>query len=183
MNDSFFSAFGILTAAFARMEADVRTLISGVAFRGDSVVASAFIDNSQLAENLTVLRKLSRQNCDKEDQFREIIKIIESIREKRNLFIHGIWQPGNFGELNGFAKVTDLKTKYERGDKNRTWIHSKTIEFNIQDFQGILDKVKLAIKKIDELCELFNEENDDIQFGQGGMTASLESVIVPMSKV
>ena len=60
----FYSAFGVLTASFANMEADVRTLISGIAFKGEAVVASAFMDGSQLGENLGILRKLAGQYWD-----------------------------------------------------------------------------------------------------------------------
>lgn len=179
-NNRFYSTFGILTAAFSRMEADVRMLISGIAFGGNSVIASAFIDTSQLSENLTVLRKLSRQYWDKETLFLDIVKSIESIRETRNLFIHGIWQPGNFDEPNGFATVTDLKTKYEKEKTKRTWVHSQTQQFSITDFQNILDSINSATEKIRKLCELFEMEDDDIHFGQGGLTASLEPVLIPM---
>jgi len=182
MNSKFYTAFGILTAAFSRMEADVRMLISGIAFSGNSVIASAFIDTSQLSENLTVLRKLSRQYWDKEAIFMDIVKLIESIRETRNLFIHGIWQPGNFNEQNGFATVTDLKTKYEKEKTKRTWVHSQTLQFSISDFQNILNSTNSASGKIRKLCELLEMENNDMQFGQGGLTASSEPVLIPIPK-
>lgn len=107
----FYSAFGILTVAFAQMVADVRMLISGLAFGGNLVTAAAFIDTSQLGENLRILRKISRQYWDKENQFLDIIKAVEKIREIRNLFIHGVWHSGNFEEPKGFATVTNLKTE------------------------------------------------------------------------
>lgn len=180
-NRNFYSAFGVLTVAFSRMEADLRMLISGIAFGENSVAASAFLDSSQLSENLRVLRKLSRQYWEKEDQILDIIKSIESIRETRNLFIHGIWQPRDFDEPNSFATVTDLKTIYERENTKRTWMHSQTLQFSLTDFQEVLDSVNSVIEKIEKLCDLFKSE-DEIQFGQGGLTASLEPILISDSK-
>jgi len=181
-NRKFYSAFGVLTAAFSRMEADVRMLISGIGFGGNSVAASAFLDSSQLSGNLRVLRKLSRQYWDKEDLILDIIKSIETVRETRNLFIHGIWQPGNFEEPHGFATVTDLKTIYEKEKTKRTWRHSQTLQFSLTDFQEVLDSVNSVTKNIDKLCDIFESE-DEIHFGQGGLTASSEPVLISESKL
>lgn len=181
MNERFYQAFGILTAAFSSMEADVRSLICGIAFGGNGVIASAFMDSSQLSENLNLLKKLSRQYWDKEELFLNIIKPIESIRFIRNIFIHGLWASSNFGEPNGYASVTDLKTKYKKNEKMRTWTHSLTLKYSITDFQKILDDVNLVKQKIRELCELFESEDDDINFGMTGLTASMEPILIPLN--
>jgi hypothetical protein len=178
-NDKFYSAFGVLTVAFSRMEADLRTLISGIAFGDKSVVASAFLDTSQLSENLRILRKLSRQYWDEEREILDVIKAIESVRETRNLFIHGIWHPGSFGHPSGFATVADLKTTYKGDNAERSWSHSQTLQFSISDFQNILDSVNEVIGKIEKVCDLFSS-NDEIQFGQGGFTATLKPVIISL---
>jgi len=180
MNEKFYSAFGILTVAFASMEAKLRSLISGIAFGGDSVVSSAFLDSSQLGGNLNVLRKLSKKYWDKEELFLDIIKSTESIRSTRNLFIHGIWIPRTFGEPNGYATVTDLKTKYEKDEKTRSWTHGQTSEYNITDFQDILDNVNSIKEKIENLCKLFEIEDNDIHFGMEGKTISTEPIQISL---
>lgn len=180
-NDKFYSAFGVLTAAFSRMEADLRSLISGIAFGEKSVVASAFLDSSQLSENLRILRKLSRQYWDEESEILNIVKAIESIRETRNLFIHGIWHPGSFDQPNGFATVTDLKTTYEGDNTKRSWWHSQTLQFSISDFQNILDSVHEIIEKIEKVRELFSS-NDEIIFDREGFTATLKPVRISLSE-
>ena len=181
MNERFYSAFGILTAAFCSMEAEVRALICGIAFGGNSVVASAFMDSSQLGGNLNVLRKISKKYWDKEELFLDIVKSIESIRLIRNLFIHGIWVSRNFGEPNGYATVTDLKTKYEKDKKTRTWTHGQTSEYSINDFQDILDNVNSIKQKIEDLCESFKSEDDDIHFGMEGRTVSMAPMRISLS--
>lgn len=65
-NSKFYYAFGVLTVAFAGLESDIRSLIAGIAFGDDSISASAFLDSSQLTENLRILRKISRRYWDKE---------------------------------------------------------------------------------------------------------------------
>ena len=172
--EKFYSAFGILTAAFSEMEADLRMLISGLAFGNNSVVASAFLDSSQLNENLRILKKLSRQYRDEENHILDIISTIGQIRETRNLFIHGIWHPGSFAESNGLATVTDLKTSYNEEDNaKRSWLHSQTLKFSICDFQKILDSVYEIEEKIEKLCDRLSSDNG-IEFTQGGCTITFK---------
>jgi hypothetical protein len=163
LNTLFYTNFGIITCAFATVESDLRILISGIAFKGESVAAAAFLDKSQLAENITVLRKLSRQYWEEKEYFDEIVKQFDKIRSIRNLFIHGLWRPSSFGEENGKAHVTDLKTFYEENDDKRTWKHGETREFSISDFQEILDQINSIREKIQNLCEIL--EDEEITFG------------------
>jgi len=179
-NDKFYSAFGVLTVAFSKMEADLRILISGIAFGEKSVVASAFLDSSQLSENVRILKKLSRQYWDEESEILGIIKAIGSLRETRNLFIHGIWHPGSFDQPNGFATVTDLKTTYEEDESKRSWSHSQTLQFSISDFENILDSVHEVIERIEKVCDRFSS-NDEFQFSPGGFTATLKPVTMSLS--
>jgi hypothetical protein len=181
-NEKFYSAFGVLTVAFSRMEADLRMLIAGIAFDGNAVVASAFLDSSQLNENIKILRKLSRRSWEEEDQLLEIAKAAEAIRETRNLFIHGIWLPNSFGEPDGFATVTDIRTTFERDEEKRSWSHSQTKRFSLSDFQKVLDSVIEISDKIEKACNRFESEKD-IKFCEGGLTASLKPIQVPLSTV
>ena len=151
------------------MEADVRTLISGIAFKGEAVVASAFMDRSQLSENLGILKKLGRQYWDAHSLFESVESRIQKIKEVRNLFIHGIWSPKTFGQLNGFASVTDLHTNYAPTETIRSWTHDQTSEYTLAQFQEILDEVNGIIAQIGEL-RLWLEKKEGIEFGFGGIT-------------
>ena len=133
----FYSAFGVLTAAFSKMEAELRILISGMAFKNEAVVASAFMDGSQLRDNLDVLQKIGRQYWDSHKTITTIVKRTEKLKVTRNLFIHGIWSPGTFGELGGSASVTDLRTKFEDKTTIRSWSHSQKEEYTLDQFQKI----------------------------------------------
>lgn len=117
------------------MEGDLRILIAGLAFKDDKIIASVFLDNSQLGENIAILRKLSRKYWEEESDFSELIDLLEIIRPTRNLFIHGLWSPMNFGEPDGFASVDDLRTFYEKKQSSRTWRHRQTEKFSINDFR------------------------------------------------
>lgn len=54
------------------MEADLRFLIAGLAFNGETVVAAAFLDGSHLSGNLAILRKLGLTFVGNEERFAEI---------------------------------------------------------------------------------------------------------------
>ena len=131
------------------------------------MIASAFMDGSQLRENLSILRKLGRQYSDAEVPIAEIIDRTEQIRSKRNRFIHGLWMPGTFGEKDGFATVQDLRTTFEETDTSRNWTHGQSEQSSVHDFQWILDEVNQIRTKIGELCAWF-EKHEDIEFGYFG---------------
>lgn len=175
-DEIFFFAFGVLTSTFSRMEAKLRMLISGIAFGDNSIVASAFLDSSQLIENLRILKKISRQYWDEESQINEIISSIEAIRETRNLFIHGLWDSNNFGELDGFASATDIRTTFQRkNESSRSWEHSQTTNFTINDFQRILDSINEIISKIEIICSHF--DSDENNFDIGRVTSKTRAII------
>lgn len=170
MNRTFYTAFGVLTSAFARLEADIRFLIAGLAFSGESVAAAAFMDGSMLRGNLTILRRLGRQYWDAEDRITEIIDGTEKIRQLRNLFIHGLWSAKNFGVPDGFATVKDLRTTFEQDEHSRNWTHGSTEQFTLDDFQRTLAEVNAISAKIEELCGWF-EKHEELDFGYFGGTS------------
>ncbi|OPY72639.1 MAG: hypothetical protein A4E64_02898 [Syntrophorhabdus sp. PtaU1.Bin058] len=177
MNKQFYTVFGYLTSAFACMEGDLRFLVAGIAFGNDSITTSAFMDSSQLIDNLRILRKLSRQYWGAESQFAEVIDSIEQIRSTRNLFIHGLWTPGKFGETNGVASVQDLKTSFESSSTMREWRHGQTMDFSLDDFRILLADVNEAIDKIAKLREWL-EKHEGIEFGYIGFTSKLKPVSI-----
>jgi len=146
------------------MEADIRRLISGIAFRSDQTIASAFLDSSQLAANLTILRKLARKFWDDQARIEALAASIERLRPQRNLFIHGLWSPATFGEQGGAARVTDLKTRYEVKPTSRMWSYGGSQSFMLEDFRGIHSEVVAIIAEIESLMEHL-EDGDEIEFG------------------
>lgn len=173
MKDIFYATFGSLTCVFSHMEAKLRNLISGLAFKDDRIAASIFMDSSQLSENTNALRKLSRMHREEDaERMIEIVKRIEKLRPIRNLFIHGLWHHGNFEEDDGLAYVTDLRTTYEI-EKSRSgkkwqhskWQHSKTQSFSRKDFRVYFDEAVEICDLIDSMCEKFEEESDGYDFG------------------
>jgi hypothetical protein len=173
----FYSAFGVLTAAFSKMEAELRVLISGMAFKGEAVVASAFMDCSQLGDNLVVLKKIGRQYWDSHKTIKTIVDRIEELKKTRNLFIHGLWSPGTFGELGGSASVTDLRTTFDDKPTIRSWSHSQKSEYSLAQFQNILAEVNSVTSEIDGLMRDL-EKKEKIEFGWGGITGITKPVVI-----
>ncbi|HVW86695.1 MAG TPA: hypothetical protein VHB50_18545 [Bryobacteraceae bacterium] len=164
--DNFYTAFGYLACQFAELEADLRALLAGLSFRDDMVTAAVFLDSSQLAENTNALRKLARIYEGYEPQMLEIAKRIEKLRETRNLFIHGIWNPGDFIS-GGVAIVRDLNCSYEKLPNERRWHRGKGTEHSINSFNELLKEVRAITALIEELCEKL-ENDDDLEINQFG---------------
>lgn len=176
MNQKFYGAFGVLTSAFAQMEADIRILLAGIAFRGETIYAAAFLDGSHLSENLVTLRKISLSFLGEEHRFIEIIEPLDAIRRKRNLFIHGLWSPKNFGEPNGYAVVRELRTRSEEKKGGRMWKHGNEERFSFSDFETLLASVNDISKKIEGLCSWL-EKNEEVEFGYIGFTSKNRSIV------
>ncbi len=176
MNQKFYSAFGILTTAFAHMEADIRMLLAGIAFRDEKIFAAAFLDGSHLSENVSILRKISLSFVGDEHRFTEVLDIIEKIRIKRNLFVHGLWSPKDFGAPDGFAVVRILRTKHENKKGGRLWRHGGEERFTARDFQSILNDVNDIIRKIDGLCAWL-EKDEEFEFYHQGSTSIHRSIV------
>jgi hypothetical protein len=163
-DNRFYLVFGQITAVFAHMEADIRRLISGIAFRSDQTIASAFLDSSQLAANLTILRKLARKFWDDQARIEALAASVERLRPQRNLFIHGLWSPGTFGQQGGAARVMDLKTRYEVKPSSRMWSYGGSQSFSLDDFRNIHTEIISIITEIESLMQHL-EDGDEIEFG------------------
>ncbi len=162
-NPTFYEAFGKVANAFSWLEGDLRRLLTGMAFDNDFVVASAFLDSSQLRGNLRVLRKFARIHHDYEGKFKNIAKIIENLADRRNLFIHGLWTHATFDEPEGFALVRDLKIKFSEDEKSRTWANGQAEKVSIADFSKMLLEIRDATYAIDSVIKEL--ENDmDMEF-------------------
>ncbi len=157
--ENFYTAFGCLACAFARMEADLRALIAGLAFGENTITASVFLDSSQLAENSKKLRKLAREHEELEPAMVEIAHRIDKLRESRNLFIHGIWEDGSLGLAGGGASVRDLNTSYEKQASDRLWASGRAKKFTIDDFNTLLTEVDAITASIGRLWNSL--ANDD----------------------
>jgi len=160
----FYLVFGQVTAVFAHMEADIRRLISGIAFRSDQTIASAFLDSSQLASNLSILRKLARKFWDDQARIEALTTSVERLRPQRNLFIHGLWSPSTFGQPGGAARVMDLKTRYEVNPTYKKWSYGYCESFSLEEFRNIHSEVISIIAEIERLMEHL-EDGDEIAFG------------------
>lgn len=169
--ESFYTAFGFVTCAFARMEANLRALIAGLAFGDNSVTASVFLDSTQLTENTRTLRELARDHHDHEAAMVMIAKRIEQLRTKRNLFIHGLWEEGDFLEQGGHAIVRDLNSVYEKKANSRQWIRGKACRYSIKDFNELIAEIEAIQNAINNLCEEL-ERTEDLIFSHFGSTTA-----------
>ncbi len=179
--DNFFTAFGVITCEFAEMEGDLRTLLAGLAFGDNSVAAATFLDRSQLAENITILRKLARQHFEHEAEMADIAERIGKLRETRNLFIHGLWRPGNFVTANGVATVTDLRTAYEDKGELRKWVRGTPRDYTLAAFNALLRDIRAVCDLIEKLCEKLERE-EWMSFAHHGVMTSGKPVRIAIGE-
>jgi len=177
MHSKFFISFGKLANAFAHMEAEIRRLIAGLAFKDDTVTASAFLDNSQMRGNLKILKKLSRQHFEEEDRFAKIIREAGRLADRRNLFIHGLWTPHTFSE-GGFALVADLKTKYHQKENGgRSWATGQGEKYTPEDFISTLSEVRVVVTEIGLIIKSLSKD-DEFEFPNRSTYVSAEHRIL-----
>ena len=156
--ENFYTAFGCLACAFARMEADLRALIAGLAFGENTITASVFLDSLNSPKTRRNSGS-SRANEELEPAMVEIAHRIDKLRESRNLFIHGIWEDGSLGLAGGGASVRDLNTSYEKQASDRLWASGRAKKFTIDDFNTLLTEVDAITASIGRLWNSL--ANDD----------------------
>lgn len=154
--DRIFQLIGKITVQFATMEHRLQGLLEKLMGDNNTLLGPIFIHDIPLAGLLKKIRLLARCRSRKHPMFlfdmEQALKKIVTLREERNLLIHGEWK---IEEMDSSGiKVRDFKMKYEDG----TWQEYSEIEFtekkltNLQkQLEGIGIEVESLISRLNEI--------------------------------
>jgi hypothetical protein len=103
---------------FAELENVTEEILAMLLSGQNIMVAFSVLQGNSLSTNLAYMRKLAAfEKVIEFDRLDRLIKAIDSVRQMRNLFIHGTWRitPGNLKRGTMVVQVNRVTHK-ERGD-------------------------------------------------------------------
>jgi hypothetical protein len=153
LKDKLFQRIGELTVQFATLEHRLQQLLELLMGEDNTLVGPLFIHNLSLAALLRKIRIVAqyraRENTRLLYELERTIKAIDTIREERNLLIHGEWQ---IEETSSFpVKVRDFRVRYEGGDWQKfteTALTEKKVTRLVRRLKGLAHDVEHLIHEL-----------------------------------
>ncbi|MBN2590081.1 MAG: hypothetical protein JXA96_09475 [Sedimentisphaerales bacterium] len=159
--DRIFQLIGKITVQFATMEHRLQGLLEKLMGDSNTLVGPMFIHDIPLAGLLKKIRFLARCRLKNDSNFfsdlERILKNIGTLRQERNLLIHGDWK---IEDLETFRiTVRDFKLKYEEG----TWQEFTEIEFTEKNLRDLNRRLEGLGNEVDFLVRRLNENSKDLK--------------------
>lgn len=154
----FYCYLGLLSTKFAIMESHITTIL-GLLIIDDFVLTSTLFERNNLQQNIDFLKKISKHRDYEVEIINSIIRSIGNIKDKRNLFIHGIWEEPYEFENDIIIKCLeprlDHRIETRNGSTFKTTTSHKTHEFRltyikklVRDINDIIIAQEAAIKRL-----------------------------------
>ncbi len=152
---------GKITVQFATMEHRLQGLLEKLMGDSNNLLGPIFIHDIPLAGLLKKIRLLARCRSQKNPMFlydmEQALKKIMTLREERNLLIHGDWK---IDEMDSFGiKVRDFKMKYEDG----TWQEYSEIELTEKKLTELNKQLDGLGIEVESLMNRLNEIPKDLK--------------------
>lgn len=153
-NEKVFPMIGELTVQFATLEHRLQGLLEILIGEDNILVGPLFIHNLTLAALLRKIRIVAQckiqENKPLLQDLELTIKRIDTIREVRNLLIHGDWHIADTGSFP--ITVRDFKMRYENG----TWQEFTETSFTEKKLAGLIRRLKELAHEVEHLLHRLN---------------------------
>lgn len=138
------------------MEHRLQRLLETLMGDGNTLVGPMFIHDMPLPGLLKKIRLLARCKIGNNPQFlselERILKRIQTLREERNLLIHGDWK---FEELDSLRIIVrDFKMKYDEGawqEFSETELTEKKLTDLNRRLEGLGNEVDYMVRRLNEV--------------------------------
>ncbi|MEJ2701676.1 MAG: hypothetical protein P8Z79_04475 [Sedimentisphaerales bacterium] len=155
-NDKLFQRIGELTVQFATLEHRLQQLLELFMAEDNFLIGPLFIHNLSLVALLRKIRIVAqyklREDNPLSSELLRVLKAIDSIREERNLLIHGDWQ---IKDTKSFpVKVRDFRMRYEEGDwqeYKETSLTEKKVTRLLRRLKGLANDMDYLIRELASL--------------------------------
>lgn len=163
LEKEFYAHLGLLSIKFAEMEYLLQVVTICLLKLEDDTKGALIVQDNALAKNVQLLEKINDMGSEFEDTINILLKRIEELRKKRNMFIHGIWKEPELikGEVHILCEDRTfhrVKSKeFDKKNNSKTWKHSKHEDYTLTSIKkdiSMLDKIihiqKALILKYDK---------------------------------
>lgn len=152
---------GKITIHFATMEHRLQGLLEKLIGDSNTLVGPMFIHDIPLSGLLKKIRLLARCRIQNNSKFfsdlDRILKKIGTLREQRNLLIHGDWK---IEELESFRiTVRDFKLKYDED----TWQEFSEIEFTEKKLRDLSRRLEGLGNEVDYLAHKLDDISTNLK--------------------
>lgn len=162
--EDFYHNMALLSMKFARMEYHLGEILTK--FITDSFVVSGILfEKNVLAKNIELLKKINQYKGFETERLDKMLKEINSIRDDRNLFIHGLW--GNpYPEDDDIACIVSsfkLETIHAKENDEKRWSRGKHRRVTLSELKKTTTKIDWIISEQENLLKLIEEEGAELR--------------------
>ncbi|MFC1634300.1 hypothetical protein ACFL5Z_05615 [Planctomycetota bacterium] len=144
--DKLYQRIGELTVQFATLEHRLQQLLELLIGEDNFLIGPLFIHNLSLAALLRKIRIVAQYRIRKDSpllrDLQRVLKGIDTIREERNMLIHGEWQ---INDTDSFPiTVRDFRMRYVEGDYQEyteTALTEKKVTHLVRRLKGFANNV------------------------------------------
>jgi hypothetical protein len=156
-----YQSLGHLSIRFAHLEKLLKELLVQLITQKavDTLIGRIMVDDFTLSKTLQYLHKILRRDRSTEEKIKPVLKIIESVRNDRNYFVHGLWKEPKLNKKTNEIEIIcgSKKLKYKETDESRTWTSLSEKRFTLDNIHSCREKVDKAIPKIQTVLDEIEE--------------------------
>ena len=155
INKDMCSLLGEVSIYFATIEHRLIDHLAYLLTKSDETLVSPYVLDrlpiSQLITKTQSVAELRLSECPKLfEELKEVLNIIEDLRQQRNLFIHGDWFTEELKENSKYVTVLDYKPKLDKKTGVWEYMHQKRVTH--KELEEMLAKVKGAYEQLITVC-------------------------------
>ena len=117
----FYGLLGIVAVKFAHLEARLRDLLSTLIHSEDELMTATLTQGLDLSRTVELIKKVGRIRLHDTARLYELTSAVNSLRQERNAFVHGIWQISASATGSIEATCSRPKIDYEENAHSKQW--------------------------------------------------------------
>ncbi len=145
----FYSRIGLLSVRFSEIESLVTHILEKLINSDNDLISSMLVEKNNLDRNLNILKQINNTRGYEEEKISQIVSDINSLKDIRNFFIHGVWSEVQEKKDQQFIYCSNHKHQHEKHSHGHTWIRYDSEKFTLDDLENNIikaDEILLDLK-------------------------------------
>ena len=162
----FYTHLGLLSVKFSKMDYNLSYIVGKLLGNDDDLINITLIEKNTLSQNIELLKKINRIRNYRNSTIVNLITEISKIKNKRKLFIHGIWGKPFVSDNDIKIVCDERRLRYKEVKDNTGYVFKKEWSYN-QNHVFRLTYIKKQISKIEDILlsqDFLIKELEDVNF-------------------